>query len=138
MKYFNFFAILALIFVGCDTSTSETYTIENTLENTVKINFYSTGAISKPANELEGPGVLYTRTIKAMGANHLITALRGDSIRIVFDNNKVQVFCFYKDICEFNEIFNEENYISEGDSEFVYKITQENYDNATPCDGDCD
>ncbi|MFI8604891.1 hypothetical protein ACIGCP_10540 [Cellulophaga baltica] len=135
--YKTVFVCWALVFIiSCDKNTDETYEIYNTLENIVNIDFFKYGVISDESIQVSGIGILKTKTVSKF-SNHFGSFMKADSVRIIFDGNRVQIFSFTTDFNEEGSILDENNYLLEGGN-FVYKITQENYDNATPCDGDCD
>jgi hypothetical protein len=66
-----------------------------------------------------------------------------DSVVIIFnDQRKLSTFLI-SDVAgtfsepKFRNIFRHGNYEAIGNDKFLFKITEEDYENAIPCDGDC-
>jgi hypothetical protein len=74
----------------------------------------------------------------------ILSAVFGaDSLSMIFDNTKVATQVFFTSSEMFSEpvnrnVFLNTNYEAIGGERFLFKITEVDYENATPCNGDCD
>lgn len=129
-----------LVLCGCTDSSTTTrkYNIVNETTHTVELRFYEfpfQGEVKFVlAAELDGEGLVIERKLKtyAQDTNSPIEAFKADSIALVFNSERVEGHTF-------NNPINDsmlDDYERNG-GQFTYTITEENYNNATPCDGPC-
>jgi hypothetical protein len=135
--------ILIILNACTDSKPSKgRYIIENSTERKVKIKFYERQQLGDQililTKEIEGPGILYDKVKVLEG----VTDREGprdifgaDSLAVIFDNEKIQPH--YEGLPFENSLVFFSDYIQEGDTK-RYIITEENYQNAAPCDGDCE
>ncbi|TVZ25916.1 hypothetical protein JM83_0857 [Gillisia sp. Hel_I_86] len=150
------FLLPLLFFLNCGPEAKmykRTYIIENDTQQELKIKFYYKfdGSLS---NELKlTPRSSYNGEQFEVGqplsvdpnAIYPSSSLSSDSLVIIFNNEKkkinvvndLQDGIFFSDPIERN-IFRHGNYEDIGGDQFLYIITQQDYENAMPCDGDCD
>jgi hypothetical protein len=144
------------LFYNCGPEANKfkrTYLIENSFNGTVKLKFYDrrTGesrtrkskVLTGNQQQLEGT-IEQSNPFDNSNNNHIVSAVYGaDSLRIIFDKKKVITQVFFTSSETFSEplnknVFRHENYEAIGNEKFLFKITEEDYQNATPCDGDCE
>jgi hypothetical protein len=117
------------------------YIIENATEKEVKIKFYKRQRVGVPililTKEINGPGIIYDefKTLYSPGDNEIPKDVFGaDSLAVIFDSEKIQAH--YESIPFENSLSDFGDYMQEGDTN-RYIITEENYQNAVDCDGNC-
>lgn len=143
------------VFYNCGPEANmfkRTYIIENSLDRTVELKFYNrrTGELNgRTSKTLNGSQNQLQESIEQTSPFNqtsdklvLFTTYGADSLRIIFDNTKVATQVFYTSSETFSEpmsrnAFLNSNYEAIGNDTFLFKITQEDYQNATPCEGDC-
>jgi hypothetical protein len=69
-------------------------------------------------------------------------AIGGDSLRLIFNDEKVLTILINAVDQSFSEpisrnILKHSNYQDIGNSKFLFKLTEQDYQNAAPCNGDC-
>jgi hypothetical protein len=146
--------IFALFNCGPEAQMFERqYLIENKSNTTIQLYFY---LLSEPVNDFSGIELNKNRILegkrfefsKPVSNDSDYTGSRlsfkSDSAIIIF-NNKRKLSIYLKHDMEsvFSEpknrnIYRHGNYESIENDQFLFKITEEDFENATPCDGDCD
>ena len=158
MKHMKTFLIITLtIFLsvlGCTNNEVEMnrrdYIIENNTGISTAIKFYS-----------RVDGMLNNQTSKVLSNGHKLSekveltiefdssedyprlAYGADSIKIVFNNEKFIINKYNTINSQFSEpinrnIFRHSNYENLGNERYLFKITQQDYENAEDCNGNCD
>lgn len=129
------------------------YSIKNTTNQLVELDFYSLSTqqtdftnIKLERNEsLSGRRFEFSRPVSTdpdyTGPQN---SFLSDSLVIIFGNQKKISTSLISDReGTFSEpksrnVFRHGNYEATGNEMFLFKITQEDFENAIPCDGDCD
>jgi len=118
------------------------YIIENATERTVTIKFYERQRLSEPklvlTKEIDGPGIMYDEIKNLVDVSDRESPeviFAADSLAVIFDNKKIQAH--YESLPFGNSLAFFSDYIQEGDTK-RYIITEENYQNALECNGECD
>jgi len=142
---FKTFVILSVITLNSCTDQGDyegRYIIENATEREVSIKFYERQQEEEPIlvfiKTINGSGVLYDEVKDLDGVTDRevpIDIFGADSIAVIFDNQKIQAH--YSSIPFQNSLSDFGDYISNGDTK-RYIITEENYDDAVECNGDCE
>ncbi|MEP4743368.1 MAG: hypothetical protein ABJX94_01575 [Flavobacteriaceae bacterium] len=115
-----------------------TYSIVNGTEEQVSLLFYDTQG-DKPelvlSESLNGEGLIVERTLETYmrDQNTPEIAFKADSVSVIFNNERAEAH--YQLIPDRSIILGD--YEVKSNISFIYTITQENYDNAIPCDGSC-
>lgn len=146
------------LLMSCDVIDEQTtdakFTITNGTDTSINLNFLfednSTNNFSEtlnPAQSYEGltiessVGGIFDDPNKSV-----IGAFFADSIEIIFNNERSTTYTYtgngnenptYSEPISRN-LFRSGNYEEISEENFIYTITQEDYDNATPCDGLCE
>lgn len=137
----GFIALLFLMMLSCTDSSTTTrnYRIINGTTHAVELRFYKATLANQERSfvfkeEIEGEGLILERILKtyALETNSPIEAYKADSIALVFNNERLEGHTFSNPAG--NSMLT--NYKRNGE-QFTYTITEENYSNATPCDGPC-
>jgi hypothetical protein len=151
-------AISASIFLsvlGCTDNEVEMkrrdYTIQNNTDFSVKIEFYnvSDGTLNNQTSDiLNNNGSQLANKVEqdqpfTNSEDVPIFAHVSDSVRIIFNNEKFYINTFNTFSDTFSEpinrnIFRHSNYENLGNERYLFKITQEDYENAEDCNGNCD
>jgi len=135
-------ALLFLALLSCTDlgSTTSTYKIINGTSHAVELCFYKGSIASEDRSfvfkeEIEVQGLIVERTLKtyALDIDSPIEAFKADSIALIFNKERVEGHTFNSPID--NSLL--DDYERNG-NQFTYTITEENYNNAIPCDGLCD
>lgn len=137
--------ILLLNLVGCGTDQGKgktyTYTVKNMSGRDIKIDAYQASItnIGLKTMYLEN-GEEITKIFKSPGPPlqeyyDFIRFFQGDSVVVTFDNEKVETFVLELS-CEGDER-NPLNMCFYSDQEETFIFTEEDYENAVPCDGSC-
>jgi hypothetical protein len=127
--------------------------IENNSNKNIQINFY---LLSEPVNSFsdinlnqgeifDGISFEFSRPV-SNNTDYTGPRLsfKSDSAVVIFDNQKKLSSYLISDMdvtfCEpkSRNIFRHGNYEGIDNDQFVFEITEEDFNNATPCDGDCD
>lgn len=142
---FKSWIILLLIISNSCTDQGEykgRYIIENATERSVKIKFYERQRVGEPilvfTKVIDGPGVLYdeVKVLEGVTDREVPMDIFGaDSLAVIFDDEKIQAH--YSGLPFENSLAFFSDYMQDGNTN-RYIITEENYENAIPCDGDCD
>ena len=118
------------------------YIIENDTERTVEIRFYKRQRVGAPilvlTKEINGPGIIYDefKKLYSPGDSEIPKDVFGaDSLAVIFNSEKIQAH--YESIPFENSLSDFGDYMQDGNTN-RYIITEENYENAIPCDGDCE
>lgn len=138
MKYIA--VIVFIIFFGCtpEQSTISEYQIENGLDIPIVLHFYRNGLPSTQTSvvTLEGLGDTYKKSGEALGSSTTpFDVFSADSISMVFDSKKIQGHNLFEP--SGFSLLNQQDYQKISSGRFLYLIDQNNYNNATPCDGPC-
>jgi len=142
---FKIFVILSVITLNSCTDQGDykgRYIIENATERAVTIKFYDRQGMGEPililTKEIDGSGIIYDefKTLYSPGDNEIPEDFfDADSLAVIFDNQKIQAY--YESLPFENSLSDFGDYIQEGDTN-RYIITEENYQNAVGCNGDCE
>ncbi len=129
------------------------YLIENNSNKNIRINFY---LMFEPVNSysdidlnqgeiLNGTRFEFSRPVsKKPDYTGPRLSFKSDSAVVIFDNQrKLSTYLISDMEATFSEpksrnIFRHGNYEALGNDQFLFKITEEDYENATPCNGDCE
>lgn len=124
------------------------YFLENDSEGSINILFFYPDNKFNPqlSTTLENGKSLRARIDQSSFDDEetdLVNAYYADSVRIVFNREKVLVYTFDYSNFEFSNpqsrnVLKHSNYELIGEQKFRFVITEEDFDNATSCDGDCD
>jgi hypothetical protein len=133
-----------LVLCGCTDSSTTTrkYSIVNETTHTVELRFYKASIATQERNfvfkvDIEGEGLILERTLKTYppDTNGPTDVYEADSVAVIFNMERIEGHVFIEPIS--GSIMNLGDYERNG-GQFTYTITEENYNNATPCDGPCD
>jgi hypothetical protein len=134
-----------LVLCGCTDSSTTTrkYSIVNETTHTVELRFYKASIATQERNfvfkvDIEGEGLVLERTLKTYppDTNGPIDAYKADSVAVIFNKERVEGHILTEP--EFRSIMNISGYQSnEEGNDYIYTITETNFNNATPCDGTC-
>lgn len=137
--------IITLITFSCGTDQGEgktyVYTLENGSGRNIKIDAYKSSTTDmKPETLYLEEGKAITKTFQSPDPPlqeyyDFIYFFQGDSIVVNYNNEKKQIFVL--ETCEGSER-NPLNICIYSDQEETFTFTEEDYENAIPCDGDCD
>lgn len=136
--------LVLIPFTSCTNSGTYEgrYIIENQTDKRVELRFYShrdgPNATLALTRNSDGPGVLYDESKKLYSPLDRETpeiVYGADSIVILFDNQHVQTHFGFIPI--YNSLTFFGDYKSEGNIK-RYVITNQNFEEAIPCDGTCD
>jgi len=140
--------MLPIIIFSCNNESEfpTKYIIENTTERNIEIKFYDRSNEDSSGNStlvdsrsISGKGIIYDESRTVQGPSDSDSPLeifKADSLAIFFDNEKVE--SHYDGIPSGNSLTFIGDYIGIGNTTYTYKITEKNYENAIPCDGDCE
>jgi len=160
MKNTNNLLVLICAFwciISCDIvneqSTEADFTIINSTNVPIHLFFINPEFDFVVSDELLNPNDSYEGFMVESSVGGIfddpeffVNSFPGDSIRIIFNNERIISYhIIYDDEDSFfysqpinRNIFRVGNYEDLGDEDFLYTITQEDFDNATPCDGPCE
>ena len=138
-KQLTFILSASITLVTCtDEKMSNIYRIENATTNEVTLRFYSSSQQLLFENQsVEGESLIVERSADffpgeiTSGPNDAF--MLADSIAVIFNNERVEGH--NTSVPDRSLLLNYES--EKGQNVFVYTITQENFDNAIPCDGPC-
>lgn len=143
-------AILIFLF-GCTNEVEfnkRDYIIENDTDFQLNIEFYnktSGNLISDLSGILDSRGLQLTNTIEQTSEfdNFSVPLVGADSVKVILNKDKFLISSYDSDNNVFSEpinrnIFRHSNYKNLGNERYLFKITQQDYENAIPCNGDCD
>ena len=150
----KFVIILFLLFVlGCGPEAERnerTFIIENTTNVSLNLKFFTILTDGARVIKLSNSGdtVLETAIQTAPFRNddtvsYISGAFSADSIVVIFNNNSKLTYTYsafdnlYSSPVERN-IFRPTNYESIGNGNFLYKITQADFERSEPCEDNCD
>lgn len=157
MKYLLFSFLILLIF-SCDIineqSTKATFTIENEYNEGVKLVFFTSSTMTENRSINLNLNEAYTGDIieSSVGGifdNPELSTLGGffgDSIVVIYNNERFMshyLITAPENTFQYSEpinrnLFRSGNYEEVSEENFIYTITQEDFDSATPCDGPCE
>ncbi|MFD2100088.1 hypothetical protein [Flagellimonas iocasae] len=136
------FVFLALFLFGCpDMGTYHTsYSIVNETKYDVELRFFQWVFGEQReyvfSVSIQGTGLILKRSIEtdAFGSNTPNDVFKADSVAVIFNNERVEGHTFLEPFD--NSIMDEGDY-EINTNQYTYTITEENYNNAIPCDGPC-
>jgi hypothetical protein len=116
------------------------YILENGTEHSIRIDFFEY-SMYRYSNTIEGKGILSTgkqSEFEGQGEISALQAFGADSVVIIFNNSKRQIFTYERQRNRFysipeltsNNILNDTTYIIENIESFRYIFTDEDYENA--------
>ena len=135
------FVFLVFFLFGCpDMGTYySSYSIVNETKHNIELRFYKAIIATEERSfvfkvEIEGEGLIIERTLKtyALDIDSPIEAFKADSVAVIFNKERVEGHKLF--VPDGNSILFD--YERNG-NQYTYTITEENYKNATPCDGPC-
>lgn len=133
--------LLSTFNYSCITESLETrtITIKSKLEFSTKFRVFHRGNLVNPNNrELNESGILFENTETNRGGSTTDFLLGGDSIIIIMNDDRKDIHWAFENVSRSGRnMFDEASYESDG-LDLTYTITQEDYENATPCDGPCE
>ena len=145
--------VLALLgLYGCflenrDRVITRNWRIYNDTDRHVLLKFYTTDILVDGQRkflstaEIDGPGLVIERRLKAgEGGNVPLRAFgtngfTPNQMDVIFDGERMESHSFRQPLG--NSIGNPHVYNDDDPGQPTYHITEENYDNAVPCDGPC-
>ncbi|WGH74545.1 hypothetical protein P8625_10620 [Tenacibaculum tangerinum] len=126
------------------------YTIKNETGYLVNISFYSrtNGTLNYDSPKtLESNGGQITNKVELSiefddSEDYPKLAFSSDSVKVIFNNEKIYTNVFNSMTNTFSEpinrnLFKHSNYENLGNEQYLFKITQEDYENAQPCNENC-
>lgn len=152
MKRF-IYCIVLFALTGCVTEGTprieREYALENNSNFDIKINFYQTDGttfveslillVNQQSNfvEIEGSSQFLN------GENSSLASWPSGNAEIIFNNESILTIITSDESQEFSQpidrnIFRLGNYESIGNNQFVFSLTDEDYNNSTPCNGPCE
>jgi hypothetical protein len=159
MKDMKIFVVVSvsifLSVIGCTDNeielTNRTYSIENDTDFIVDVKFYNkidNGLNNQTSKILNSRGEILAKQIQKIPVNNFseelpTSAFIADSVKVIINENKFFTFTYDFDDDTFSEpinrnIFRHSNYENLGDERYLFKITQQDYENAEDCNGNCD
>jgi hypothetical protein len=139
------FTVLMMLLFGCpDIQTFSTrYMIVNETDHQVQLRFYKAIITTEERSfefkvEIEGEGLILERILDtdALTGNGPTVAYESDSVAVIFNNERIEGHILTVPVS--GSIMNISGYQSnEAGNDYLYTITNTNYNNATPCDGPC-
>lgn len=150
-----FLFILFLAFYNCGPEAEKfgrNYSIENTSNHIVELDFYSsttpqtdlTNIILERNEIIAGKRFEFSRPVSTnsdyTGPQN---SFLSDSVVIIFDNQRKLSTYLISDMegtfsePELRNLFRHGNYEDIGNENFLFRITEEDFENATPCGGNC-
>ncbi len=147
--------LYSFLVIGCGPETDmniRDYTIENDTDYKLNIKFYQryldgTSKLIRTSKILNSKGEQLSESIKQTSefdnsGNNLLRAYRGDSVIVIFNENRFISYTYLEEET-FSEpldrnIFRHYNYENLGNEKYLFKITQQDYENAEDCNGNCD
>ena len=140
-----FFSVFGCIVTEVAPNERE-YIIENDTEFQLNIKFYNI----KSGILIDGlSGIVQNRGLQLINIieqtsefdNNIVPYIGTDSIRVIINKNKFFTCTYNKSF--FSEpinrnILKHSNYEDLGNEKYIFTITQEDYENATPCNGNCE
>ncbi|VAW14381.1 hypothetical protein MNBD_BACTEROID03-709 [hydrothermal vent metagenome] len=140
--------------LGCTDNEVEMnrrdYIIENETEVNLSVKFYNkvNGTINNQTSKDLNKGEQLSKKIELtiefdISEDYPSLAYGSDSVRIVFNNEKFLTSKYNSINMVFSEpigrnIFRHSNYENLGNERYLFKITQQDYENAEDCNGNCD
>jgi hypothetical protein len=146
-------ASIFLSVLGCTDNEIEMidrdYIIENDTDFLVNIKFYGRidGQLSIKSKTLENRGGQLSARLRQSDFDNsgynTSSAFQGDSVRVTINNSKFYTNVFNTINYIFSEplnrnLFIHSNYENLGNERYLFKITQQDYENAEDCNGNCD
>lgn len=147
-------AISASIFLsllGCTDNevdfNKRDYIIENNTDLQLSVKFYNKTSgilIDNLSGFLQNSDSQLTNTIEQTSEfeNINVPYVGADSVKVIINNDKFFTSSYDFDSETFSEpinrnIFRHSNYENLGNERYLFKITQQDYENAEDCNGDC-
>lgn len=149
------YLFLLIIFISCGPEArmfNRTFVIKNGLEIPVKVNIYLNEELKDnktllPDQVFKGNELETDQDLREMpnGIGPL-TSFKGNIIEVIYNNEKKSISTssdinnglgFFSEPAERN-LLRTGNYEDLGNEESQFTITQQDFDNATPCDGPCE
>lgn len=137
------YVLLFFVSISCVDSSSSTvnYIIINETERTLELRFYDLNQLGESnlsfVETIDGPGLIFEKklvTNDLLDTNLPSDVFKADSVAIIFDSTRIESHTF--NVPFGNSIMKLSDYSRDGVN-YTYTITQENYDNAVPCNGPC-
>jgi hypothetical protein len=142
MKTFFTIILTCICFVSCHSDDEKlfTYKLKNTSGVGIKIVAFSkSNVFREPIITIIEDGKEIIKNYESdppLNENiyNYVSFFQGDSIVVNYDNEKKQIFVL--ETCEGSER-NPLNICFYSNQEEIFTFTEEDFENATPCDGDC-
>jgi len=144
-------SIMFIIILGCTNEVEfneRDYIIENNTNFKLNIKFYnktSGSGISGLSGILDSQGLRLNNTIELTSEfdDFRVPFVGADSVKIVLNEDRLITYTYDSGSKVFSEpinrnLFRHSNYENIGNKQYLFKITQQDYENALPCDGKCD
>ncbi len=119
-----------------------TYKIINETDNSVELRFYKSSVVGEASFVFKAnsdtPGLILERILEtgSLDTNNATDAYKADSVAVIFNGERIEAHTFLEPFD--NSIMDEGDYhIIKDKNEYIYTITEANFDNATPCDWLC-
>lgn len=147
--------LVLLSLLGCTNEVEmnrRDYIIENATNFKVYIKFYGrvsgnlkgqTSRVLNNKGEQLSQKVEQTSDFDDSTSNAIFKAYEGDSVRVIINDSKVYTNTFHPFNNTFSEpinrnLFRHSNYDDIGNETYVFKITEQDYENAEDCNGNCE
>lgn len=135
--------VLILVYSCTDSVTYiTTYKIINETDNSVELRFYKSSVVGEASFVFKAnsdtPGLILERILEtgSLDTNNATDAYKADSVAVIFNGERIEAHTFLEPFD--NSIMDEGDYhIIKDKNEYIYTITEANFNNATPCDWLC-
>jgi hypothetical protein len=155
MKGYYYIILSFFLIISCTHENEQfidkSFVIKNETSHTVSIKFYNlidevqnteTSTILDSENiqsEYSIEDILKSNNEQGLPASAFIA----DSVRIIFNENKILSYSYFVETMTFSEpvnrnIFKLNNYSNSDNERYEYKITEIDYENAEDCGGNCE
>lgn len=158
---FNLIVFISIFFIkSCIPEAEEIkrqYQLMNASEKSVKITFYNTFSNTSFETQIDKSHIFLGDVLTYRSGNAQwnypnisfpASAFKNtDSLKIIFNESKYSIYKYsagdhpYEDVFSTpldRNLFRNGNYVNIGNDAFQYTITQQDYENAKPCSGNCD
>jgi hypothetical protein len=111
---------ISILFLSCDPSYTTTFCLQNNIDDSIKVEFFSNGIVSFDKNVPSYSTVVLSQSSGLGGSPGHISFESYDSIRV---SNSLKFILFYRDSTTNNSIYNMENWIETNEGKHNYSYT---------------